>query len=107
MGGGNSKTPEKPQTAPEEVAEIDNSSGFHLIEIHAPSMGIGVGLIVFTLVIMGIAFIIIRKCYQQCWDQGPPRLRRQPNTEPPYPHWPNMNMAIPLAHQPHSLAEMW
>ncbi len=104
MGGGSSKTLQ-PQAAPTEVGEIDNSSGFHLIEIHAPSMGIGIGSIIFAIVLMGIAFIIIRKCYTQCWDQGPPRPRRQLNMEPlPYPHWPNLNMAMPLAPQ---LAEMW
>ncbi len=60
MGDGSK---EQPKAAPKEVGEIDNSSGFHFIEVHTPSMGIGIGSLIFAIVLSGIAIIILRKCY--------------------------------------------
>ncbi len=64
MGGGPSKAVHKPKEA-HEVGEIDNSTGFHFVEVHAPSMSIGIGSIVFAIVLIGVAMIILQKVLGQ------------------------------------------
>lgn len=58
MGGSSSKE----QDATQEVAtQIDTSSGFPLIEIHMPTAGMGIGLIVMILLICCCCFPIVRR----------------------------------------------
>ena len=44
------------------VAEVDNSSGLHIMELHAPSMGF---MSVITIILCVLAFFLIRCCYKR------------------------------------------
>ncbi len=56
MGAGGSKTG---GSKAQNIGEIDNSSGFHLLEIHAPSMGIGIGMIILTGFLIAVIVVIV------------------------------------------------
>ncbi len=102
MGGGSSTT----KATFQEVGEVDNSSGFHLIEVHTPSMGIGIGSVIFTIVFAGIAIIILRKCYKKCWDTMHQQVWRWLTSEPLLPYWPNPPMPMAMLPQ-HSYTASW
>ena len=44
------------------VTEVDNSSGLHIMELHAPSMGL---MSILTIMLCILAFFIIRCCYKR------------------------------------------
>ena len=45
-----------------QVAEVDNSSGLHLLELHAPSMGL---TSVITIVLCVLVFFLFKCCYKR------------------------------------------
>ena len=55
--GGTSSTETKNETP----VEVDNSTGFHVLEIHLPTAGAGLGLLILVVVIIAFAFYIRRK----------------------------------------------
>ncbi len=115
MGAGGSKTG---GSKAQNIGEIDNSSGFHLLEIHVPSMGIGIGSIVLTVFLVAIVMIIMQKCHKcRNWHSStpqppvpqpqslvlqPPALPLQlqppcpPYLQPAYPQWHSIQMAAPM-----------
>jgi len=78
MGGTTSKQEVKAKTN-EQITE--NSSGTHLIEIHANSMGIGMFTILMFLAVMYAIHVAYKKCVTPATDdhdEGRRRVNRQP-----------------------------
>ncbi len=67
---GSTATKEAPkqQQSPKEVGEVENSADFRFIEIHAPSMGIVLGTVIFAVLFLWVTFIL-QKCYRCCWER--------------------------------------
>lgn len=80
MGGNSSKENIK------EATEVDNSSGFHVLELHFPSTG---GGILFLLILLTLASLIFCCCYFS---------RRQ--RVPPYYNYPPANPFLPQLQYP-------
>jgi len=59
MGKPNSKPEPKPEPAP--VVEQDNSSGFHVLEVHAPTAGISVLSMLFIAGIVLLFALVLRR----------------------------------------------
>ncbi len=76
MGGTATKQAQAPkqQQSPKEVGEVENSPGFRFIEIHTPSMGIGLGTVIIAVLLRGVTFILLQKCYRHCWERCAPPM---------------------------------
>lgn len=109
MGGSSSKEQETKQ---EVATEIDQSSGFHLLEIHLPTAGMGIGLILILIMIFCCCFPIVRRS-MQLWK----RLQRVENSGQPNHQAPQivvlggqarhlMHHAPPPACVPHGVADI-
>ena len=75
----------------------DTSSGFHLVEYHAPSAGIGAGTLFFLVLAIAIAIMIYRK---YCAKKHAPRDATPVNVsvaaQPSQSSAPAMNQQIPM-----------
>ena len=92
MGKPNSKeeTPEEvPDPSPQtnvNAAEVDSSSGFHILEIHTATSMFGAGFTIFAIVLVVIIWYLVRRCrnrrrapYQYPYLPGPvPSLAQMP-----------------------------
>jgi len=84
MGG----TKSKPEPLVQEKGTIDESSGFHILEIHMPTVGVGIGSILLGCGFLVIGLMIFRYLKRKVRNQ-PPKLRVDkidPSTGLPYHH---------------------
>ena len=57
-------------------SEVDQSSGFHILEIHAPTASAGGMSAIIFLMLAGVIFLCVRR-YCRCW-RAPPRPPQPP-----------------------------
>ena len=73
------------QRSTEMPTEVEQSTGFHVFELHAPSAGISFFAIICGLIAIGLAY----GCYRRCCfarifgSQSPPANQWIPMTQPP------------------------
>ena len=85
-------TPSSVSTTSNMVVEVDESSGFHVFELHAPTAGVSFFALVCALIAVGLAYGCYKKC---CFGRMFAGLEQAP--VPPPPCYPMQ----PLPPQPH------
>ena len=73
MGGGSStdSTKKEEPTTDSSTQMTENSSGFHVLEIHMPSMGTGMGLLLLVgAAVLALRWWIQRRHAKKLWMQG-------------------------------------
>ncbi len=82
-------TPEEdePQAAHQHATIEENSSGFHIFEIHAPTVGYSLTSIIFCIAGAFLLLYIYRRCKSRWGRNRHPHLPRQGAMQPPQ-MWP-------------------
>jgi hypothetical protein len=84
MGGSDSK--ESEATKPmENKGIVESSSGFHILEIHVPTVGYGFVFIIIAMVVAMIAYACYRKLKRRWTHPGRHRRQRQEHHQWPMP----------------------
>jgi len=83
------------RVATEEKTLVDSSTGFHLLEIHMPTIGIGIGTIVlFVLILFCLLYIMQHGCQCCRW------WRNDGNNPLPMPPPPTGPIVLPMYQMP-------
>ena len=82
MGGGGSKEEKKEEKNETNTnnGNIESSSGFHIVEIHTPTAGLGLLTVIFLLVVTGGLWLLFRRMQGRCLG-GRDRRRRDRDLE--------------------------
>ncbi len=66
----------QPKAQVQKATEVEQSTGFHLFELHLPSAGISI----FTLAIIGMAILLGYCLYKRYAKKGPRKVKKSLNT---------------------------
>ncbi len=77
MGGGSSTEEKKEEPTMDTMTQMtENSSGFHVLEIHMPSMGTGIGMLLLVgAAVLALQWWVQRWHAKKLWLQGGSKAR--------------------------------
>jgi hypothetical protein len=86
MGTNNSKDDSKTSTEYENPIEVDHSTGFRFMEVHAPSTGLSWVFVCAVLICLAICYAIIRVITNKCLYPAQQQQQSQPQQQQQQPY---------------------